>query len=403
MSTVGQICKHFGYCGGCTYQHLPYEEQLQHKKLYISQLFVNKIPHPIPILPSPEIWHYRNKIDPVFALEYFDSPPHPNTPRKTVLGYKKNKKWYATFQLEECLIGPEEVPDLIEILQGWRNEHGYEAYDRRSGKGVLKAVLFRKAKKTNEKMVCVITRDLNLKWDSLVKELSEKLACKSVYAGLLTRPVELSLAERWELLYGTTCITETLTMNYRNGNKTWLFNISPSSFFQTNTLGAEMMFQKIYDWAKELQPDVIYDLYGGMGTIGILLSPIAEKIYSVDNVQSAVEDGYKNLEKNRISNICFTLNSVKRFLLEKLEHKTPKLGLNELVVLDPPREGLTPKVIRKLLEWKPKNIIYVSCNPKILSQEISNFLEYYSVTDSISFDLFPHTPHFELLTIFTLK
>lgn len=403
MSETRRICKHFGYCGGCVYQDLPYEEQLEIKRLELAKLFADKIPLSISLHPSPEIWHYRNKIDPVFALEYFDSPPPPGTPRKTVLGYKKNRKWYATFQLEECLIGPEEVSELINIIQQWRWEYGYEAYDRRSGRGVLKAVLFRKAKKTQEKMVCIITRDLNLEWEQLIRQLSEKLDCRSIYAGLLTRPVELALAEEWKLLYGSPWITENLTIDYSDGARTWYFYISPASFFQTNTLGAERMFQVIYEWVKELHPEIVYDLYGGMGTIGIVLSPIARMIFSVETVSSAIEDGKRNLEVNKIQNISFVMSTVRRFLTEKMQGKSLKLEQDAVVILDPPREGLTSRVIKKLLEWKPKNIVYVSCNPKVFSQEITAFLEHYRVVNAISFDLFPHTPHFELLTHLTLK
>jgi len=403
MNMCKELCKHFGYCGGCDFQNLEYEEQLRQKEAEILKLYKDIIPFPISIIPSPTIWHYRNKIDPVFAPEHFDVPPPPDTPRKTVLGFKKNRKWYATFQLEECLIGPEEVPELINIIRNWYVKHGYEAYNRRTGKGVLKALLFRKAKKTNDKMVCIITRDLNLHWDDLIEALSKNLNCKSVYSGLLNRPVDISLAEHWQLLYGEPHITELITIKDKGEIKTWQFNISPASFFQTNTLAAELMFQKIYDWVSTIAPEIVFDLYGGMGTIGIVISPLAKVIYSVDCVPSAIDDGIKNMKVNNISNIQFTLSTVRKFLSERVVGKNINLPKDALVIVDPPREGLTPKIVKKLLEWQPRNIIYVSCNPKIFSQELPLLKEKYKVSDSQAYDLFPHTRHFELLTLLTAK
>ncbi|HOL19517.1 MAG TPA: 23S rRNA (uracil(1939)-C(5))-methyltransferase RlmD [Candidatus Hydrogenedens sp.] len=389
-------CPHFGICGGCAFQNVPYKEQLKNKEMYLKNLFADYIPSAIPIEPSSEIWHYRNKIDPVFSREHFETPPPAEIKRRTVLGFKRFRRWYDTFPMEDCLIGPCSVPDLLKAIHQWREENRYEAYDRRTKEGILHALLIRQSRRTSERMVGIVTRELNLNWESLIEQLNKNVPCQSIYGGLYTRTAEVSQAQEWHLIHGQEVIHEKIVLNHENTDMTFTFRISPASFFQANTLSAEKMFLRIYQWTREITPEYIFDLYGGMGTIGIILSHLASKVFSVDCVPSSIEDGKINAELNNVVNVEFYLQKVRRFLSEQ-SPKFYKSSSSTLVIVDPPREGLTLGVIKKLTQWRPKDIIYVSCNPKALIRELPYLLEYYQYKDGNAYDFFPHTPHFETL------
>lgn len=395
--TITNICPHFGICGGCEYQNIAYETQLEKKEENISELLKGLITSPIPVQPSPEIWHYRNKIDPVFSPEYFEKPPPKDVKRETVLGFKRYKRWYDTFQLEDCLIGPPELPNLIYAITQWRKENHYEAYDRRTGNGILHALLLRQGKRSGERMIGILTRDVDLNWNSLIDRLRQYFPYKSLYAGLYTRTAEVSQAEEWHLIDGEPYIHEKIILHSEGDNQEHTFQISPSSFFQANTLSAENMFSQVYNWTKEISPSYIYDLYGGMGTFSILLSRLAQEIYSVDCVPSSLEDGKKNLRLNNITNVRFELNTVRKFLSEKIKISDNPLTEETLVIVDPPREGLTENVIKKLIQWGPSHLFYVSCNPNALTRELPFLLEHYNCIYSKAYDFFPHTPHIETL------
>lgn len=398
-----KICPHFGICGGCTFQNVPYEQQLEKKGRELTELLQEFIPFPITVQPSPEIWHYRNKIDPVFSPEHFETPPPPDIKRKTVLGFKRYRRWYDTFQLDDCYIGPPELPKLIYAINQWRTENNYEAYDRRTGKGVLHSLLFRQGKRTQERMIGILTRQLDLNWNSLINILQQHFPYHSLYAGLYTRTAEVSQAEIWHLIDGNPHIYEKIVLHSQEGSQECIFQISPSSFFQANTLSAENLFSQVYQWTSEISPSYIYDLYGGMGTIAVLLSTLAKKIYSIDCVPSAVEDGKTNLKLNNISNVLFYLNTVRKFLSEKIRTSDIPIGNDTLVIVDPPREGLTEGVIKKLVQWRPYHLFYISCNPKALARELPLLSKYYNCVDCKAYDFFPHTVHIETLLWLTQK
>ncbi len=397
------MCPHFGICGGCEYQNIPYEEQLEIKRRSLSELLKDFVQTPISVCPSPEVWHYRNKIDPVFSPEHFETPPPPGVKRDTVLGFKKHRRWYDTFQLEDCLIGPVELPKLIYAITQWRKENNYKAYDRRTGEGVLHALLLREGKRTNERMIGILTRELDLNWKYLIDLLKQYYIYTSLYAGIYTRTAEVSQAEEWQIIDGTPYIHEKIVLNLHNNIREFIFQISPSSFFQANTLSAENLFSQVYQWTSEINPFYIYDLYGGMGSMAIFLSNLAKEIHSVDCVPSAIEDGKINLKLNDISNVSFHLNTVRKFLYEKIRTSDIHPGEDTLIIVDPPREGLTEGVIKKLVQWKPLHLFYVSCNPKALAREFPLLSEYYTCINCKAYDFFPHTTHVEILLWLTRK
>ncbi len=230
----------------------------------------------------------------------------------------------------------------------------------------------------------------------------------------------MATAERLTLLYGREYITEALLVDKcpeagaapaatpeafiakdpRDGSAL-RFRISPMSFFQTNPLAAERLYGLVRRWALACAPDCLFDLYGGAGGIAFSCADAAREIISVENVAAASEDGRLNARDNNIENVFFITDSVRHYLRHRVEGGG--LPENSAVVVDPPRAGMHPKAVRRLVALRPKQLLYVSCNPKRLRAELPEFLEAYQLVSLQAVDMFPHTPHVEVLAALEAK
>lgn len=389
------LCPYFGVCGGCQSQDVPYPAQLAAKEDALRTLFAPCWDAPIPVTPSPALWHYRNKVDPVFAPMHYPEPPPPDFQRETVLGFKCRGRWYSTLDIAECRIGPEGLSELLAAVRGWQRPSGLRAFDSRTGQGELHALLVRDAKRTGERMVVLITRDLAIDPDPFVNAVREAFAPVSISRGVYHGTAEVAAADRIEPWWGEPVITERLQIPDGAETRNLAFRISPFSFFQTNTLGAELLYGYIRAWLRETGMETLYDLYGGMGSIAFACADLVQRVWSVENVPEASEDGRHNAHLNGIENVTFITAKVKNYLKERIEGDG--LEPRSAAVVDPPRSGLTPKALRRLLELAPRRLLYVSCNPKILAWELPALLERYHLQSLRAVDLFPHTRHVEAI------
>lgn len=390
-------CPHFLDCGGCKTQDMPYPEQVTAKSIALGELFAPYWREPIHVVPSPEIWHYRNKIDPSFSrMRYAEVPPK-DFVRETVLGYKKKGQWYWPLDIEECHIGPRGASELLQATRAWYREHDIRAWDARTKDGVLRYLLVRDAKRTAEKMVVLITHEGELDCAPFVELARASFGATSIYRGYFTGRSDVATAERLELLWGAAHITDELHLPDGETTRNLRFRISPLSFFQTNPRATENLYAAIRQHVKRIAPDSLYDLYGGSGGIAFSCSDLVERVWSVEEVAPATEDGRHNAELNGIDNVHFETAQVEKYLTVKRDHGG--LADGALVVLDPPRSALHPKALKRLMEFQPENIVYVSCNPKLLARELAVFTEAYDLTHLEAFDLFPHTPHVEALAV----
>ena len=391
-------CPHFGDCGGCQTQDLPYEQQLAQKAAALETLFGFCWPHAISIEPSPVLWYYRNKVDPNFGGKHYDEPPPKGFVRETVLGFKPRGRWYGPLEIQECHIGPEGFSELLGAVREWARRNDYRAFNTRSETGFLRVLLVRDAKRTGQRMVVLVTSDGALDTTGFVECVQEVFPSDSIHHAVFRGKAQVAAADELRLLDGTQDIVEELHIDC--GDKTDFrklsFRISPFSFFQTNTLAAERLYAKIRAWVKEAAPRTLYDLYGGMGTIAFACADLAEHVHSVENVPEASADGRHNADVNGISNVTFHTEKVKNYLRELLlrEGRFPS---DAAVVVDPPRAGLHPKALRRLIELAPERVLYVSCKPEMLAREMEAFLEEYALTDMSAVDMFPHTRHVELV------
>lgn len=392
-------CVHFGECGGCASQDVEYAEQLARKQAALEELFAEHWDKPIPVTPSPVTRHYRNKVDFNFALRQYEEPPPPGFERETLLGFTRPGKWYWPIDIEECLIGPEGVGELLDAVRRWYRDRGLSAYSTKTKEGFLRALLVRDGKRTSEKMVALFTSPGELDKPGFIKAVQGAMDVQSIYWGVSSGGARGVFADELHHLDGAECIHEEL--HVPGGGRPLRFRISPMSFFQTNTLATEQLYGAIRAWVAEVSPSVLYDLYGGMGSIAFACADLVQSVRSVENVEDATRDGERNAELNGIDNVYFTNTVMKEYLRQVCE--SGGMESSSAVVVDPPRGGMTPKPLRRLVSAGSPHVLYVSCKPSVFAEELSVFRKRYDIEWMRAFDLFPHTPHVELVTALRLR
>lgn len=389
------LCPHFGICGGCQAQDVAYVEQIENKRAALADLLAPLGVETVTVEASPVLWHYRNKVDPTFGRKFYDVAPPEGFERESVLGFKRKGRWFWPIDIDTCLIGPQGLDALLPAVRTWMLDTGLPAFDTRNGQGFLRALLVRDAKRTGQRMVVLITTPGPFEPSGFVQAVRAVWPDAGIGRGMLEGMAELSVADELEWYHGPESIEERLEVPDPDGARSLSFRLSPFSFFQTNPLAAELLYGQLRAWVRETQPDTLYDLYGGMGSIAFSCSDLARRVVSVEGVFSATEDGQYNAAQNQITNVTFITENVKNYLLTELTSGVSFAG--QTVILDPPRAGTHPKARRRLIELDPEHIFYVSCNPALLRQELPEFLDRYTVREAAAFDLFPHTRHVEVI------
>ena len=325
----------------------------------------------------------------------YPEPPPKEFVRESVLGFNRRGQWYWPLEIDECRIGPERSEGLLRHVRAWMREHDLRAFDSRTGDGLLKVLLVREGKHTGELMVVLVTAPGTFDTGSFVEAVHRAGPVESIQWAVHHGTSQVAFGEELYLLEGAPAIAEELYIPDAAGPRVLTFRISPWSFFQTNTLAAERLYGHIRDWVRDVAPTTLYDLYGGAGGIAFAVSDLVQRVESVENVAEASEDGRHNAISNGITNVTFVTDKVKNYLIGVLEGGG--MGAQSAAVVDPPRSGMHPKALRRLVESAPQHILYVSCNPKILAQDLPKLLDDYELREIRAVDMFPHTPHVEAL------
>lgn len=389
------LCPHFGECGGCQTQDIPYSEQIARKQRQIEELFARFWDAPVSVLPSPVIWHYRNKVDFNFGLRQYPEPPPKGFVRETVLGYTKKGEWYNPLDVETCLIAPSGCDSLLRAVRDWANRAGLRAYDSRSNTGFLRALLVREAKHTGDRMVALFTTPGDFEADSFKQAVAESFPVQSLYRGTFSRSARGAFADDMQLLNGAPHIRELMRVPGESTAREVTFRISPFSFFQTNTLAAEILYSEVRRWVRDSGADVLYDLYGGAGGIAFSCNDLVKIVRSIENEPAATADGEYNAQLNRIDNVFFVNQPMRHYLRGLAD--SGGMESKSAAIVDPPRGGLTPKPLRRLLDCAPPRLLYVSCKATTLAEELPELLRAYALDRLWAVDLFPHTSHVEVL------
>jgi 23S rRNA (uracil1939-C5)-methyltransferase len=382
-------CPHFGTCGGCLYQHLDYAGQLDLKERYL-RVVLGEAGIPgggtagiRPVIPSPGLYHYRNKMEFAFADDWGE----------LVVGLRergdpRRKSRSRTAGLRQCPIFSPVVADIFPAVIEFAKEKGLTAHNPRKGRGVLRHLVLREGKRTDDLMVLLVTAPCpEVDFGELGARLAAAaLRLKSFYHVTNGRNSDIVSFEETRLLAGSPWIEEEL------GGLS--FRIHPQTFFQTNTAAAELLYGKIAELAGLTGESRVLGLYCGSGAIEISLARAAGKVTGVDSLPDNIRSAEENAARNGIGNGVFVAGTVEDFLEE------PGGEPPDVLVLDPPRPGLTPKARKHILALDVPKVVYVSCNPPALAKDLKHFAARgYRVEAVLPFDFFPHTPHLETLAI----
>lgn len=376
-------CKHFGICGGCRYQNLSYEQQLDLKKRQVEELIEkNGLSFAIEnIYGSPITEGYRNKMEFTFGDEEKDGP--------LALGMHKKNSFYDIVTLDDCRIVDPDFNVLLQAILKYFKEKGETYFHKIRHEGFLRHLVMRRSVKTGDILInLVTTTQSRLDESEFVNMiLSQKIDGKVV--GILhtlnDNLADVVQSDETKTLYGQDYFYEYL-YNMR-------FKISPFSFFQTNTLGAEVLYDQVREYVGETKDKLVYDLYTGTGTIAQMLAPVASKVVGVEIVEEAVEAAKKNAVDNHLDNCEFIAGDV----LKVVDNLTQK---PDILVLDPPRDGIHPKALRKIINFNVDEMVYVSCKPTSLMRDLLVFREAgYEVKRCCLVDMFPGTVHVETVVL----
>ena len=384
-------CEYFNLCGGCTYQNLSYSDQLELKVSQVQKLLENNIESKYVLektVESPTEFEYRNKMEFTFGNSEKDGP--------LTLGLHKKGSFFDIINVNECLLMDEDFRKILDFSVKYFEVKGLPFYHKVSHEGYLRYLVIRKGDKTKELLVNLITSS-QLTFDTsewlesiLGLNLSSKIV--GVLHTLNDNISDTVNSEEETILYGSRDINEKIfDLNFR---------ISPYSFFQTNSLGVEKLYEKVLDYVSQSNPEnkVVFDLFSGTGTIGQVVSKMtnASKVYGIEIVEEAVNKANENARLNGLDNCEFIAGDV----FAKLD-EFDKQGIEpDIIILDPPRAGVREKAITKILKYNVKNIVYVSCNPKSLVQDL-RLLEMngYVAEKVCCVDMFPQTPHVETVVL----
>ena len=388
-------CPHFSECGGCAYQTLPYEEQ---KKLKLNQVkaLLDAVYPDFPLdecVESPRIWEYRNKMEFSFGDEVKDGP--------LTLGLHKRGSFYDIVSVPDCQIIDEDLRKVLKTTQDFfRNAKlggkSIHFYHKMRHEGVLRHLLVRKGLKTGEMLICLVTSSQGGIDSTEGKQLLEKykdtllaLETTGTFAGILHMTndslSDVVKADAVDILYGKDYFYDEL-LGLR-------FRITPFSFFQTNSAGAEKLYSLAREYIGDLTGKKVYDLYSVTGTIAQVLAPVAKEVTGVEIVEEAVYAAAENAKENQLDNCTFLAGDVLTVLDELTEAP-------DAIVLDPPREGIHPKAIRKILDYGLSSFVYISCKPTSLARDLEVFLEYgYQPVRAKCVDMFPWTRGIETVVL----
>ncbi|MFH1877019.1 MAG: 23S rRNA (uracil(1939)-C(5))-methyltransferase RlmD [Candidatus Omnitrophota bacterium] len=377
------ICKHFGTCGGCTFQDIPYDQQLLSKEEKVKSLMaaagVSAAVFPINHYPP---FYYRNKMEFTFSGSNVSCGLYNNAREK---GAKE------VFDVEECRIFSPDIGRIIAAVKEFAIAKGYTAYNRFNYQGFLRHLLVRQTKTNKQLMVGLVTTSrMELYKEEYVKVLlSLELESRvhSIYWIINDSMSDAVVFEKKELLYGEPFMVESLD--------DFKFNIGVDTFFQINPLGMKDLYHRIRHYASMTKEQTALDLFCGAGGIGMFLAQDAKSVVGVELQEAIVSAARANAALNNISNISFHGADVRRFLnLQGLPYKG-----TDVVVINPPRSGLSVKIVRAVVRLTPETIFYSSCNPETLFHDLPGFLQNYALTFVEPFDFFPHTPHMECLAV----
>ncbi len=388
--------------------NLSYEEQVAQKRAKLQDTLHEFWTNEIPVTITDEPFYFRNKVELGFChqVKWRDDYNKKDPANKTrplefeqALGFKYKGRFDRAVEITDCIIFNEKLPRLLAAIRAWAADENLPYYDQRKHTGVLRHLLLREGKNTGEEMVVLfVTDDFNEK--TFISAVESVLPNANIMVAVNNGLADTAAPESLRVLKGKDHIFEKIFLTGANGQheREVTFQLSPQSFFQTNTKTAQKMYSRVRGFVKKLAPKKIYDLYGGAGSFSLSCADLCEKSICVESVAPAIYNGIENAKINGVKNVQFFCAKVEDFVKQQPIEKK-----DALIILDPPRGGMHPKACKAVAESGVENVLYISCNPVTLATDLKTLTQHYEILHVEAFDFFPHTPHIETFVQLKLK
>ncbi|MEW6411969.1 MAG: 23S rRNA (uracil(1939)-C(5))-methyltransferase RlmD [Candidatus Zixiibacteriota bacterium] len=386
---VPAMCSHFQYCGGCTWQDLTYQDQLTFKKKQVMDCLerIGGLSETVvrDVIGSVEVFRYRNKME--FSFNAADD-------NNFSLGLHRRGRFDEIFNVERCFLTQDIVSDIVRWIRDYVKQNGIPVYDVRNHTGYFRFAMIRQSKRTADLMLNMVTNYGHFPdRDVFIREITRAFPkITTIVHNENGQKSNIATGEKETVLYGCGYIEERLFET--------AFRIRANSFFQTNTVQTETLYRTGFDMLEPHRNHRVLDLYCGTGSIGILISHWVDYVVGVELVPDAVQAARENAHLNNIQNIEFYQGFVRDYLKE---YDHPE-NFFDIVIVDPPRAGLHPKALKRILNLAPEKILYISCNPSTFARDAKELVAGgYLAPEVRPVDMFPHTMHIELASVFHKK
>lgn len=387
------FCKHFGVCGGCKWQPLPYHMQLEAKQQQVYDQLVRighlDVPEISPIVASDQTQYYRNKLEFTFSQRRWifenEDPDSIPSEDRCGLGFHVGRFFDKVIDIDHCYLQKEPSNEIRQFVRSYAKEHSLPFFNIREHHGFLRNMFIRTTEEGNVMLIICFYHEDEQARVALLDAIAEKFPQITSLYYVINGKANDSIADQECILYkGEDAIYE-----YMEGLK---FKIGPKSFYQTNTRQAYKLYSVAREYAALTGSEVVYDLYTGTGTIAQFVSRQASKVIGIEYVPEAIEDAFINASNNGITNCDFFAGDMKDILTDEFvqEHGRP-----DVIILDPPRAGIHPDVAQVILNAAPDRMVYVSCNPASQARDLEILCRDYEITAVRPVDMFPHTHHVE--------
>lgn len=399
---ITPFCQHFGVCGGCKWQMLPYSQQLIYKQQQVADQMQRigqvAVPELQPIIGSPHERYYRNKLEFTFSktryrtFEEIEARDEKFTP-EPALGFHAPGLFDKVVEIHTCYLQKEPTNLLLSVLREYTKAHDLPYYDFKAQYGWLRNVIIRIATTGEILINLVIHHEEKEQREALLQHIQANVPGITSLNYTINPKVNDTIYDQEVICWaGKTYIEEKLE-HFR-------FKISPKSFFQTNTYQAEALYRITREFAGLTGSETLYDLYCGTGSIGIFCSANAKKVIGIEVVEDAIKDAYENAAMNGLDHCKFFAGDVEKICTDAFfaEHGKP-----DVIITDPPRAGMTEKLIQQLLKMRAPKVVYVSCNPATQARDLQLLDEAYRITRLQPVDMFPHTHHIENVALLELR